>query len=144
MANHYTDQQVAEALAALELNGGAIRPTARELGIPPATLVNWRDGVRAAVPVNPNAEKQPHDFAQVWADTETEILALLREKAPVASFRDLSIFAGIAADKHLDYSQGRKGSQQTVNIDNRTQLQADGVILQIIQARQAVQGATQE
>lgn len=135
--NTYTDQQVSEALALLELNSGNVKRTATELGIPRATLTFWRD---KALAVDPERALSPvvteeRDFAAVWAEAQGEVLALLREKAPTASFRDLSIFAGIAADKHLDYSVGRKGSQVTV--DNRTQnvIASDSLIASILERR---------
>lgn len=132
--NTYTDSQVAAALAALEVNGGNVSQTSRELGISRPTLIEWRD--RSGLTL-PTPEKTPHDFASLWAEKQQKVLELIDAKSDTASFRDLSIFAGIAADKHQDYRDGRKGAQ--VNIDNRTQVQADSVILQIVQARQSTQ-----
>lgn len=42
----YTDEQRAEALAALQANGGGIPLTARQLGIPENTLRSWARGLR--------------------------------------------------------------------------------------------------
>ena len=126
MANTYTDAQITDALAALELNGGALRRTAREVNVPAPTLLNWRNQALKAEPLRPlNApEQKERDFAALWADKEAKVLDLIGEKAASASFRDLSIFAGIAADKHMDYSIGRKGV--AVNID---QSQHQAIIL---------------
>lgn len=137
MANTYTDQQVAEALAALELNGGNVKRTAAETGIPRATLIRWRDGVSAALdtmadtPDTPAAlpevvalvrqPPQPRDFATLWAEAQYDVLAAAVAVArqltePTAeNLTALTKFAGMAADKHLDYSQGRKGAG-SVNI----------------------------
>lgn len=52
----YTDQEKADALAAVAANGGNVAGTAREIGIPMRTLKNWHDqpnigGVRAILPI---------------------------------------------------------------------------------------------
>ena len=39
----YTDQAKAAAFAALEVNDGNVKRTARELGLPPSTVRRWRD-----------------------------------------------------------------------------------------------------
>lgn len=120
----YTDQQVVEALVALELNGGNLKRTARELALHPNTLRDWRNAALAVEPSRPLSLSVPvpvpvkRDFAELWAKKEELVLDLIEQKAPEASFRDLSIFSGIAADKHLDYSLGRKGT--AINIDNRS------------------------
>ena len=41
----YTDRQKAEALAALDANGGNLTRTSREIGVPLSTIRNWRDGM---------------------------------------------------------------------------------------------------
>lgn len=41
----HSDQFKAEALAALDANGGNVSKTARELGIGRSTLKTWRDGM---------------------------------------------------------------------------------------------------
>jgi hypothetical protein len=48
---HYSDEDRAEALAVLDANAGNLKRTARDLGIPRATLQEWAGGrVSAAVP----------------------------------------------------------------------------------------------
>jgi transposase-like protein len=44
--HHYTDEQRANALAALAANGGNANRAAKELGIPVRTLRNWGKGDR--------------------------------------------------------------------------------------------------
>ena len=101
------------------------------MGLAPPTLRLWRDKAVAAgtlilPPTAPPPVPEKQDFAVIWAAKESMVLDLIEAKAPEASFRDLSIFAGIAADKHLDYSQGRKGA--TVNVDASTTINADALI----------------
>jgi hypothetical protein len=44
MRRHYSDQEKAEALAALAANKGNVKLTARTLGIPRMTLAHWANG----------------------------------------------------------------------------------------------------
>ena len=144
MANVYSDDQITAALAALELNGGRIRGTARELGIPAPTLLSWRDQAIAGGATGLNAPVRVNrDFTELWAQKEAMVLELIGDKAPNASFRDLSIFAGIAADKHLNYRDGRPGA--TLNVDARSQtlIGSDALIAAILRARQAPQVESQ-
>ena len=126
MSSSYTDQQVAAALAALDLNGGNLRATSREISIPLSTLKAWRDGAISAdaerARNTPRAENAQHDFSEVWAERQVQVLKIIAEKADEASFRDLSIFAGIAADKHLDYTAGRRGMGPSAVQNNITQV----------------------
>ncbi len=119
MSNAYPAEKVADALAQLELNGGNLKRTAAEVGVAPFTLRGWRDRVLEVTPELPLKTKD-RDFAELWAAKEEMILEIVGQKAHSASFRDLSIFAGIAADKHLDYSQGRKGEKASVELNGAT------------------------
>ena len=128
----YTDQQVAAALAALDLNAGNVKRTAREIGIPHATLRLWRDTVAAAVPDGvptvpenrPSVLAQtPHDFAGMWAEVQELAAARMRELIPEEKdLRAVAIAAGIAADKHLDYTAGRRGMGPAAVQNNITQV----------------------
>ena len=107
----YTAEQVRDALALLTLNAGNLKRTARALALAPSTLRDWRDkAVRGGEPV---PEKK--DYAVLWAEALETAHRYLMEKAPEAAFRDLVVWAGVAADKHLDYSQGRKGGGPLIN-----------------------------
>jgi transposase-like protein len=127
----YTEAQRIAALAALELSGGQIRKTARELGIPPGTLTLWRDQA-ASIETMPALYSDPLNTAQKseQAAAQTKVygarlgealdLALdtLLEKLPGMAGRDVAIAVGILVDKHLDITQGRKGAQ--IIADNRS------------------------
>lgn len=119
MGSRYTDEQVAQALAALELNGGNVKATARELNIPRATLQLWRDRVPEP------AGTIRRDYAALWADAQVKALnqaitiaEALTEATP-ENLTALTRLAVAAKDAHLDYTEGRKGSNATVNVDNR-------------------------
>src|SRR3990167_7049136 len=117
MARTYTPEQRVEALAALELNGGALRFTAAAVNVPAPTLLRWRDEAER-VPEIAERKEDPA-WAGLWAATMEAALAELHRKMPGMGGKDLAIAAGIAADKHQDYWLGRKGT--AINIDARQQ-----------------------
>lgn len=137
MTTAYPEAKIVDALAALELNRGNLDLTARQVGVSRPTLRKWRDAALAVSADLPLKRTDP-DFASIWAGKELKVLDLIGKKAPDATFRDLSIFAGIAADKHLDYRDGRKGTN--VNVDARQQnlnvYTADSVIGRLLAARE--------
>ena len=55
---HYTDEQRAEALAALDANGGNVSGTADDLGIPRGTLRRWDKARENAAPAQLRHEKR--------------------------------------------------------------------------------------
>lgn len=121
MKRSYSDDFIANALATFEANGGVTTPgaltrTAKEVGVPHPTMSYWVKTLDAKKPVQHTAPIQ-HDFVAIWAESMVKTLEVIDAKRPQASFRDLSIFAGIAADKHLDYRDGRRGTE--INVDNR-------------------------
>lgn len=127
---HTEDQRIA-ALAALELNGGQIRKTAREVGVPESTLRAWRAQIGtiedATIPITyaeatsaaqaAQAAQAARDVAQTrtygarLGEALDLALATLIERLPTMSGRDVAIAVGILTDKHLDITQGRKGAQ---------------------------------
>ena len=125
----YTDQQVAAALAALEVNAGNVQRTALALGIPRTTLIEWRD--RSADTVDSKTDtpsksippsvlaERPHDFAGMWGEVQELAAARMRELIPEEKdLRAVAIAAGIAADKHLDYTAGRRGMGPSAVVQN--------------------------
>lgn len=133
----YSDQEVRDALAALEMNAGNVLRTAKQLGLPRTTLIEWRDRMSSAV--DTEKPSRVHDFAALWAEVQAAATARMLELLPQTDdLRAVATAAGIAADKHLDYAQGRKGTQ--VNVDARQQsvtLHVDALIQGILQARAA-------
>ncbi len=109
----YSDHDIAAALAVVSQHGGNITAASKQLDMPRRTLSLWYNQARIAT----QAEKASHDYASLWAEGQRAFLseAVKKAKEGKTQLRDLVIAAGIAADKHLDYSEGRKGSGVNVN-----------------------------
>ena len=106
----YTDADREQVRAALALNGGDVRKTARQTGIPRTTVITWRDkpkpeGIDALPPAVVEAAVE-----QIRQDKRGEIIALAWDLAadalrqslvalPRASAQAAAIVAGIAIDK---------------------------------------------
>lgn len=96
----YTDQDRADALAALAANNGSIQRTARELDMPESTLEAWANGA-----VHPSIPKIRDQTIASMADRAEDLGHMLigdmampaaRERA---SFKDLAIAFAIVVDK---------------------------------------------
>ena len=61
----YSQERVAEALAALDLNGGNVKRTALQLEIPRTTLIMWRDTV-GKVPDTSKREARVEAHENQW------------------------------------------------------------------------------
>lgn len=130
--NKYSDEQRAEVLTKLQLNGGNIAKTSRETGIPSSTLERWQNrSYNAAVlsgkptpySVTPSALRKPTPINWVdrWASVQDSVTQHLLSLIPfVESAREAAAIAAIASDRYLDHAVGRK-SATTVNVpvDNR-------------------------
>lgn len=129
MARSYTDADRVRALAALEVNAGNVSRASREVSIPRPTIIAWRDQALAAEPaLTPSltpADTEKTDWGAVMSEALAEAVRYLRAQLPEMKGRDLAITTGILADKHLDYTQGRKGA--TVNVSASAQA---GVVIQ--------------
>lgn len=71
-------------------------------------------------------------LAALWEASEREAIARLHAKAHKASFRDLLAWADRAAERQMDYAQGRRGSGVNLNIDARQQVTADNIIIALL------------
>jgi hypothetical protein len=136
----YRDEQVRDALVALELNQGNLKATALQLGMPRTTLLAWRDRALAVSDIVSNASDTPttgmdtddapallvaadapapvRDFAALWADAQALVLSQTLAMAgqltePTAeNLTALTKLLTVSADQHLNYTQGRKGGVQ--------------------------------
>jgi hypothetical protein len=128
----YTDEDRVRALAALEINAGNVTRASREVGIPRTTIIAWRDQSIEAIANGtvgmPRTPKRPQrDWADLYgraaslgAQIITRNLKRYRHiDLKPSELRDVAVVSGIAVDKHLDYRDGRKSNQVTV--DNRQQ-----------------------
>ena len=138
MANSYTPERRAEILAELTLRGGNAHATARSLNIPPSSVRSIRDRAGLA---NPAPKRQ--DFEAIWASAETQAIQRGVELLPESGLRDVAYFAGIAADKHLDYSQGRKGMAVTVDQSQHLHIDSNQAIRALLEGRRLLEGPGQ-
>ena len=113
-----THDKAAELLATYELTGGRVRETARQLGLAPSTV---SEHLKAAGLAPRGVSPRKINWTAAWGRRELKTLELIDKKAPEASFRDLSIFSGIAADKryreeHPESVRGGEGAQVIVPV----------------------------
>jgi transposase-like protein len=97
--NRYSDEDRLAALAALKANAGNIEKTAREVGVKPTTLRQWRDGTRHPEAAQMSEEKAP-EFAARLDRFAADVLRLTTDddiKAAPLSQRFTAL--GIAIDK---------------------------------------------
>lgn len=116
----WDDNERRAAVALLIANAGNASLTAQQTGIPRTTLLRWRVMHETAdAAVIPRPESTQIDHAGEWSEIQQLARQRIRELIPATEdVRALGIVAGIAADKHLDYTQGRRG--HTVNVDARS------------------------
>ncbi len=136
----YTPERKQEILDLLA-TGESIRAVSVSTGVDRSTLGRWRDsaiaagdtreGLRASKPLTP-AEWSP--IYGIVAQRAAEIIHVQLERyedidLSPSQLRDVAIVAGIMADKHLDYRDGRKGAlisfdqSQNLNIPEGTSLE---------------------
>jgi transposase-like protein len=73
----YSDEERAQALAALAANGGNISLTAKQLDIPIKTLSNWANGIR-----HPESAQMGNEKKKLMADVLEEIAWKLIDAIP--------------------------------------------------------------
>lgn len=93
----YSDEEKANALAALASNGGNVQRTAIALGIPAKTLENWSKGT-----VHPSVanlgEGKKVELADLLEETARKLVADLLEMASTSQ-KDCATALGIVIDK---------------------------------------------
>ena len=115
--NTYTDQQKAEALAALMENGGNVKATARELQIPRGTLLAWRDKQDSPAVINTISPELTQARIDLWDQTQQMAARRIQELLPLTTeLRDVAVAARVAVDAYQDLAYGRKG-QVDINGD---------------------------
>lgn len=100
----YSEAKKAEVLALLAANGGVLRSTAKQAGVPEATLRKWAGG-NVGAGCAEDVRKKVRTQKESLADGCEQLAILLlgdmtnpekREKAPVAA---LAVAFGVAVDK---------------------------------------------
>lgn len=95
----YTDAQKADALAALDANGGNQYKTARQIGVPRKTLAEWANGRHTNVDVATMRQGKQVALAERLEMLANLLLDALPGKLDSASAKDAAITLGIALDK---------------------------------------------
>lgn len=94
----WSDRDRAEALAALDANGGNVSRTAQALGVPRKTLAEWRDGR-----TNPEVAELRQEKKAGLADRLETIAHKLADSLPdkinQAELKDAATSLGIIVDK---------------------------------------------
>ena len=95
----YSDEEKASALAALAANGGNVKLTSQQIGIPRTTLLKWAagEGVHACVTDIGHGKKQ--GLADRLEDIAHRLLDAIPGKVAQADLKQLSVSLGIAVDK---------------------------------------------
>ena len=95
----YSDDERAACLAALVANGGDVRKTARQVGVPETTLRQWKHRDRAPVSAEKSAQKKA-ELADIFEAIARDALAAVTpEKIALANVQQLLVSAGVATDK---------------------------------------------
>ena len=94
----YSDEERANALAALAANGGNINRTAKQLGIPEKTLSNWANGKRHPESAQ-MGERKKGDMSDALEALAWKLLDAWPKKIAKATLAQLATATGIAIDK---------------------------------------------
>ena len=94
----YSDEERANALAALDANDGDVSRTARQLGVPRKTLEDWAKGHVHPAVAEVRQEKKG-TLADAIEGVAWKLLDALPGKVPDADLRQTATALGIAIDK---------------------------------------------
>lgn len=94
----YTDNDVLNATVMVEVNGGNVLKTSRELGIPLATLWTWVNGRKRASLLKLKEERKG-DLAEALEELAWQVLESTPRKIEGASLKDATLSLAIAVDK---------------------------------------------
>lgn len=127
---HYSDEEIAAALAYLDANGRNYARTARETKVPRSTLQSWDKGRNVnPVPAELRHEKRL-DLRSILQDELIAVFAAMPDKRGEADYKTLATAAGILADKFI-LLEGGVTSRVDVNVRNLPDL-PDGTLAGIL------------
>lgn len=97
----HSDQFKAEALAALDANGGNVNRTAKQVGVSRTTLIGWKNGLYMHPDVSDIRQEKKQSLADRLEAIAHRALDGLLEDDPkgFGSFKDRLTGVGIAIDK---------------------------------------------
>ena len=115
----YSDNDRADALTALDLNGGNLSATSAAVGVPIQTLAEWRDGrVSDAVPDLRNQKKA--EIAERLDALVHSMIDAAPDKINDATLKDTMVSIGVAIDKaQLLKGQPTAITQQTLSDEDK-------------------------
>ena len=96
----YTNNERANAVAAVAVGGGSVHGTAKKLGIPETSLRQWHKGQRCRQ-VLPLSEQKRLELADRFEEVIHQAVEVVVEKLSEASAAQAAVIAGIACDKML-------------------------------------------
>lgn len=99
MKRRYSDNEKAEALAALDANGGHVEHTAKQLDIPERTLNAWSNGRGVHPSVVQECEVKRGDLRDRLEEIAHRIVDVIPDKLQSASVQQLATTLGIVVDK---------------------------------------------
>jgi transposase-like protein len=115
---HYTDEQRANALAALAANGGNVKRTAKQIAVPRKTLSHWKSGR-----VHPEVAKLGHqkqgDLADKLEGLAHRLVEAMPAKIEAASLHHVAVAFGIVVDKMLLLRQATIANAQEMSDEER-------------------------
>src|ERR1700735_5513356 len=95
----YSDEDRSAALAALKANGGNVKLTAQQVGVPRKTLANWAKGIK----LHRSVADMGHQKAEPWADALERLARMLLDAMPSkigdADLKAVAVSLAIAIDK---------------------------------------------
>ncbi len=122
----YSDEERASAIVALSANGGNVEGTAKQLGIPPATLEHWAKG-RRHPEARQLAEKKRKPLADCLEALARKLAQAMPAKMEGASLQQIAVSMGIAVDKML-LLRGQDGNGQD---DSAQELALKGMLVRL-------------
>ena len=127
---NYSDARKAEVLALLDANEGNVSKTARAVGIPGRTIIEWRNG-RLAEGVEEIREEKRAELADRLQEIAHTLVDAIPEKVATANLQQCTLSLAIAVDK-MQLLRGAATSRTAMVDETRTPLeQLDDLILEI-------------
>lgn len=93
-----SDEEKAQALAALDANGGDVSKTARQLGLPRTTLNEWKAG-RVTNGVTELRQVKKEGLADALERIAYKCVEVLPDKLDLASAKDAAVVLGVSVEK---------------------------------------------
>lgn len=96
----YSDSDKANALAALDANGGNLYKTAKHLGLSISTLQSWANiSEDKAARLEPLRNRKRKELQEVLRDLAYQITSVIPEKLGEANLQQTSVSLGIVLEK---------------------------------------------